>query len=212
MYDRETMGRWSTVEGRPVVGPLAGSDLELTAYPVVTTTWREWRAMHPDTTVLSRDTGHERDYSEGAAYREYFATDRLMFGVPRADQRLKNKDEVLAVLLHPREPVTGDRRALALSTAFLRRNTVHPLTFSGHSLVALTTPGGAHRLYASDGVTFTRLRGVGMVEDAEGRTWHIGEDALRLGSDLRQVRERIPARRAFWFGWHAQYPETELVK
>jgi hypothetical protein len=207
MYDRETMSLWSTVEGRPVLGPLAGSGLELLAHPVVTTTWKEWRERHPDTTVLSRETGHERDYSEGAAYRDYFATDRLMFGVPLADGRLRNKDEVLAVRLRP--PAGGPRQALALSVAFLRKNPVYALSFAGHALVALTTPGGANRLYAADGVAFTRLRPDGTVEDAQGRAWRIDEDALR---HAEQVRPRIPARRAFWFGWHAQFPDTELVR
>ena len=41
---------------------------------------------HPGTTVLSLETGHERDYSEGAAYRDYFATDELMFAVPELSQ------------------------------------------------------------------------------------------------------------------------------
>ncbi len=212
MYDRETMSLWSTVDGRPVVGPLAGTDLELAAYPVVTTTWKEWRTSHPDTTALSRRTGHERDYSEGAAYREYFATDALMFAVPRSDERLRNKDEVLAVRLRPAGSATGERRALALHSEFLHKNPVYSFTFAGHALVAITTPGGANRLYASSGVTFKRLRGDGTVEDEEGRAWHVTEDALRLTSDSGRVLERIPARRAFWFGWHAQYPDTALVR
>jgi len=41
--------------------------------------------------VLSLETGHERDYSEGAAYRDYFSNDTLYFQVPHDDQRLRNK-------------------------------------------------------------------------------------------------------------------------
>jgi len=26
------------------------------------------------------------------------------------------------------------------------------------------------------------------------------------------ARQRLPARRSFWFAWHAQFPDTELVK
>jgi len=26
------------------------------------------------------------------------------------------------------------------------------------------------------------------------------------------VAPRVPARRAFWFGWHAQFPDTELIR
>ena len=211
MYDRDTMSLWSTVEGRPVLGPLAGSGLELPAYPVVTTTWGEWRARHPRTTVLSRETGHDRDYAEGAAYRDYFATDRLMFGVPRADDRLKNKDEVLAVVLRPRGAgAESERKALAISVAFLKRSPVHSLTFAGHALVVLTSRAGANRIYRSEGVTLVRMTSDATVLDAQGRAWTIGEDQLALGDG--ETLSRVPARRAFWFGWHAQFPDTELVK
>ncbi|MCA1652435.1 MAG: DUF3179 domain-containing protein [Acidobacteria bacterium] len=81
MFDEETHSLWSTFEGVPVVGPLTGSGVTLQAHAVVTTTWKEWRTEHPNTTVLSLDTGYARDYAEGAAYRDYFATDRLMFQV-----------------------------------------------------------------------------------------------------------------------------------
>lgn len=74
MFDAETNSLWSTIEGRPVVGSLAQSETTIKYRPVVTTTWREWRAAHPDTTVLSLDTGHQRDYDEGVAYRSYFFT------------------------------------------------------------------------------------------------------------------------------------------
>jgi hypothetical protein len=95
MFDEETSSLWSTFEGVPVVGSLVGSGVRLQLHAVVTTTWKEWRTEHPDTRVLSLDTGYTRDYSEGAAYRDYFSTDRLMFQVSKIDARLRNKAEVL---------------------------------------------------------------------------------------------------------------------
>jgi len=71
--------------------------VKLQSRAVVTTTWKEWRADHPHTTVLSPDTGYKRDYSEGAAYRDYFATDQLMFRVSNTDTRLRSKAEVLVL-------------------------------------------------------------------------------------------------------------------
>ena len=47
--------------------------------------------------MLSRETGLRRDYSEGAAYRDYFSTDALMFQVSKTDKRLKNKDVVVLI-------------------------------------------------------------------------------------------------------------------
>ena len=215
MFDEESMSLWSTSEGRPVVGALAGSPLELTSYPIVTTTWREWRVMHPQTSVVSLRTGHERDYSEGAAYRDYFATDRLMFSVPQTDSRLRNKDEVLALLVRPQgAPPDAPRRALAFSRRFLERNRLHALHFAGHELVVVTSPAGASRVYLSAGRRFLAGSAPGILLDGEGRSWRMAEDALVPAAAAESLAPlpRVPARPAFWFGWYAQFPETELVR
>jgi hypothetical protein len=39
MFDEETKSLWSTLQGKPVIGALTGSPLELAFAPVVTTTW-----------------------------------------------------------------------------------------------------------------------------------------------------------------------------
>jgi hypothetical protein len=215
MFDEESKSLWSTTVGRPVVGPLAGQDLELTAYPVVTTSWGEWRRTHPGTTVVSIRTGHERDYGEGVAYRDYFASERPMFEVPRTDSRLHAKDEVVALLLSPRDTQGAERRALAISRRFLEKNRLHSLSFAGHDLVVVTSPGGASRVYDVAGRRFAggRARG-GELVDGEGRAWLIGEDALipvDAGAGLAPLA-RVPARIAYWFGWYAQFPGSELVR
>ena len=35
---------------------------------------------------------------------------------------------------------------------------------------------------------------------------------LRLAADAGVRRARLPAQRAFWFGWYAQFPATELIR
>jgi len=129
MFDEETNSLWNTLQGTPVVGPLVGKGIELERFAVVTTTWGKWRKLHPDTTVLAPKTGHRRDYSEGAAYREYFATDELMFNVPKVDTRLKNKAEVLA--LHSR---SADAPPVAISSDFLKKNPVYSITVAGERM------------------------------------------------------------------------------
>jgi len=204
MYDQATQSLWSTMRGTPVVGPLAGKGIALERGSVVTTTWGEWRRRHPDTGVLSLDTGHQRDYAEGAAYRDYFATDEVMFAIPTFDTRLKNKDEVFTVLLasHPDRP-------LAISADFLAANPVHHETIEDTAFVVLTDPSGANRAYASEAVTFTGYDGDRKVRDSEGETWTMDEHAL--SAEDGRVLHRIPAQRAFWFGWYAAFPHTRLV-
>ena len=132
--------------GGPVVGPLAQRDIELEPLFVVTTTWGEWRRRHPRTKVLSIDTGYERDYREGAAYRDYFSTDELMFTVPELDTRLKNKDEVLA-LRFPEVPM----QQLAIAVEFLAGRTVYHDSLGAVDFIVLTDQSGASRVYETRG-------------------------------------------------------------
>jgi hypothetical protein len=213
MFDEETMSLWSTAEGRPVIGELVGTGLELPIYPVVVTTWKEWRSRHPDTVVLSIETGFERDYSEGAAYRDYFRTDRLMFGVPEIDKRLKNKDEVLAILLRPKGSEPGaERAALALSAKFLKKNRLHHVKFAGYNLIVVTSRKGANRVYEAAGRRFVQQTPNDRLVDSEGLVWKLAEDALIPIDRSAETLPRVAARAAFWFGWYAQFPETELVR
>ena len=119
--------------------------------------------------------------------------------------RLKNKDEVLTLLLarHPEAP-------LAISAEFLAATPVHHDAIEGTALVVLTDPSGANRAYASEDVTFARYDGDRHVEDGSGMIWTMDEHAL-TAEDGRVLR-RVPAQRAFWFGWHAAFPSTRLVR
>jgi hypothetical protein len=207
MFDEETASLWSALEGQPVVGPLVGRGLRLAFHAVVTTTWGEWRRERPSTTVLSIKTGYARDYAEGAAYRDYFGTDRLMFEVPRTDTRLKNKAEVL--VLRP-EVLGPGARPVAIAVERLRREPVFTLTAAGRSLVVVTSKDGANRVYDRGDVQLVSRHADGSFVDAGGRRWTATSTALIGEGGL--TRPALPAHRAFWFGWVAQHPETELYK
>ena len=210
MFDHETKSLWNTFEGVPVVGELVGSGLRLNPHAVVTTTWGEWRRRHPETTVLSLDTGHRRNYAEGAAYRTYFGSDDLMFAVSRRDARLPNKEEVLVLRLpDPERP--GELLPLAVTARFLSRNRVYHRDFAGRSLVIVTSEQGANRVYDAGDVRVERHLAGERVADNAGRIWQVSEDALVLDGDPNERRVRVPAQRAFWFGWYAQFPDTELI-
>ena len=205
MYDHATKSMWSTLTGTPVVGPLVGKGIELKSLFVVTTTWKEWRKRHPDTLVLSRETGHQRDYDEGVAYRDYFATDKLMFTVPGKDDRLPNKAEVLAL----RTPQAGNE-SLAVSADFLVAHPLYHDQLAKQNFVVLTDNSGANRVYESQQHRFTSWDQDATVKDDSGGVWRMDESALT--SKNGETLKRLSAHRAFWFGWHAAYPATRLVK
>lgn len=201
MYDHETQSYWSTLKGEPVVGELVGRGISLNRRFCVTTTWGDWKRQHPDTTVLSLDTGHNRNYGEGVAYRAYFNTDKLMFPVPGSDKRLLNKSEVVAL--------RDDNQQLALSADFLLQHPVYEDVLGDQAFVILTNAEGANRVYRSDGTKFKSWDGSKIATDSNGQQWQVSED--KLSSSLKSL-DRMPAHRVFWFGWHAQFPETRLVK
>ncbi len=207
MFDEETRSLWSSLEGVPVVGTLVDSGLQLPFRSVVTTTWGEWKQDHPATTVVSLETGYERNYGEGVAYRDYFTTDRLMFEVPHLDTRLKNKAEVLVL-----RPETMGKNAVPVAIAVerLRREPVYAFEAGGRHFVVITSKAGANMLFERGGHTFVPHAPGGVLRDTTGRRWSVMADGLV--SDTGERLPRIPAHRAFWFGWVAQYPQTVLHK
>ena len=207
MYDAATESIWSTLEGKPVIGPLVGQGIQLLTRSVVTTTWGEWKRQHPETTVLSLNTGHQRNYDEGVAYQSYFATDELMFTVPNPDRRLKNKAEVLALRFGG-----PDATPTVIDTELLAKHTIYQGELGGVGYVVFTTPGGANRVYATEGITFTQYDGERSVLSDDGRVWTLTEDRLITAAGEGATRPRLPAHRAFWFGWHAAHPDTILIR
>jgi hypothetical protein len=158
--------------------------------------------MHPETTVLSTETGFDRDYSEGAAYVSYERDDRVWFEVPAIDKRLKNKDVV----------VTLERggEALAVSRRFLLKTPIYYHEINGDRIAFLTSRTGTTRAYAV-GETYFAAWGQGMSLLGPGDSrWRVEEGALVAEDGTRLPR--VATSPAYWFGWYAQYPETELVK
>jgi len=205
MYDQATQSLWSTSRGTPVLGPLVDKGIELQFESVVTTTWKEWRKRHPNTTVLSLNTGHLRNYDEGNAYKDYFSTDRLMFNTPFSDKRLKNKQEILA-LRFPAAP----NQQLAIDTKFLSKNPVYQNQIGQQKFTVLTDKTGANRVYDTKDIQLKTYDGSSTVTDNLGREWTLNESWLENTQGDRL--ERLPYHRAFWFGWRAAFPDTKLIK
>ncbi|MEM9645526.1 MAG: DUF3179 domain-containing (seleno)protein, partial [Planctomycetota bacterium] len=171
MYDHETKSMWSTLKGEPVIGPLVGSGIKLEPLFVVTSTWGDWKKMHPDTDVLSLNTGFRRNYGEGVAYHDYFATDELMFTVPEQDDRLLNKDEILVVRVQDQAP-------LAIAAKFLRNHPVYQDRLGEQGVVVITDSSGANRVYEDGGLEFEPGEQDASVRSADGVTWRVREDGL----------------------------------
>lgn len=92
MYDRLTESYWSQALGMAVKGELSGYQLNLIPFDVIT--WGDWKLLHPDTTVMTTDTGYIRSYATDP-YGNYYTEPRIMFPVEHSDDRLHPKEIIL---------------------------------------------------------------------------------------------------------------------
>jgi len=94
LYDHQSESLWSQLMMQAVTGARAGE--KLIAMPVHHASWRAWKAAHPQSTVVSRDTGFRRDYSRNP-YAGYADTSATFFPVYHHDSRFSAKEWVLGL-------------------------------------------------------------------------------------------------------------------
>ena len=94
MYDRKTDTYWTQIDGRAIVGELAGQ--ELREISIDTVAWRDWKKAHPDSEVLSQDTGFNRQYGKDP-YGNYYEDSFVMFPVEAKDDRVHPKTVIFGI-------------------------------------------------------------------------------------------------------------------
>lgn len=94
MYDRATDSYWSQIDGVSIVGERTGDQLK--SISVDTVVWRDWKKAHPDSEVLSQDTGYTRAYGRDP-YGNYYEDSFLIFPVDNTDNRIHAKTVVFGI-------------------------------------------------------------------------------------------------------------------
>ena len=216
MYDRSTETIWKQFTGEPVIGPLADSGIRLTFFPVTLTTWAEWLTEHPDTTVVSADTGHYAanfylpESSPRAIYYDYFNSSETMFPVWERNAALKTKDPVLGL------EIGGLFKAYPVA-ALQKERVVNDVVGRAEVVVIGSSSSQATRAYHRNGHTFSAGQSGGAGDalpaqllDSDGAAWLVTEDYLIKEKEPSQRLKRIPTHNSFWFGWFAFHPETQV--
>ena len=94
MYDEVTDTYWQQIDGLAIVGELTGQELK--EISIDTVVWGEWKAIHPDSEVLSQETGISRNYGRDP-YGNYYEDSFLLFPVENSDNRIFAKDLVFGI-------------------------------------------------------------------------------------------------------------------
>lgn len=207
MYDRTTDSLWQQQTGKPVVGELVGSGIQLDVLPMTVTRWGDWIEEHPDTTVLDLEQGFRRTYyhpdDARAIYFEYFNGDDLLFPVWDQDTTLDAKTRVLGIR-------SGEAARAYIVEQVINEGVVND-ELAGINLVIIGDEDSqAVRAFRSGERTFSPIGSEGEVIDENGVTWRVTEDALIPSDDSLDPLPRHTAQDVFWFGWTSFFPETEL--
>lgn len=110
MYDLSSQSLIDTFTGDATSGPLAAAGVRFEQVSVVTSTWGEWKAAHPDTTIVAEDGGLGRSYElDPLGGRD---DNGPIFPIGFVDTRLPVQEPVLGVRTN-----TGDPIAFHVATA-----------------------------------------------------------------------------------------------
>ena len=211
MYDRTTSESiWPQMTRAVACGPRLGASLSMV--PVFEMTWGGWKALHPDTRVVSDDTGYGWSYTAANyPYGNYEDPndDGLLFPT-EIDPRRAPKERLLGI---------PDDRQGGMAFPFFELDADGPVravhaSVSGTPVVVFwdrAVQGAMAFRPRLDGQTFLfETRNGRIVDVGTGSTWRV--DGLAVDGPLAgtQLDPIAKAFVSFWFSWAVFHPETRI--
>ena len=222
MWDDVTQTLWQQIGGKALIGDLVGA--VLTTLPATIVSWDQFKTSFPDGLVLSRETGHVRDYGRNPypGYDSVLQSPFLFRG--KLDERLSPFERVITVEF--------DEGPVAYPFLLLQDARVIHETRDGEPLVVFWTPGVVSAL---DTAVIDEGRDVGatgvfrpivdgrllrfspnpddphtFVDDQAASVWDIFGRAVRGTMEGSRLDPIVHADH-FWSAWAAFQPDTEIV-
>ncbi|QAU11900.1 DUF3179 domain-containing protein [Halorubrum sp. BOL3-1] len=198
MYDRATEAWWPQIPATSIPGPWNSSPgtRSLREFRLVWTTWEQWRSFHPDTQVLSTDTGLAKNYGRDpyGSYNPlggYYASENTLFEPLSDDSRFERKRVFMCA------------RSAEGAVAFDKSSLLTERVMSGELNGTPTVAVADRRLDTG----YIYLNPDERAVTTDGDTVLVGDtayepDALPL--------ERLHTFDAMWFAWHGYYPDTNV--
>lgn len=211
MYDRqENRSLWPQMNRTANCGANVGEELDM--LPVVEMTWRQWRALHPQTKVVSNRTGHTYSYVENSyPYGDYeqVNNDRLLYEMDELDERRPPKERVLGIpngeggLALPFGRLANDLASRAIS-----------VTVGGEDMVVFWDRNArsamAYRPTVNGNTLTFETDDRDIVDVETGSRWAVDGRALEGEYEGTQLEPVNKAYVSFWFAWAAFQPTTRL--
>lgn len=129
MYDRKTDTLYEQPWGVGIVGEKTNHVLE--RVPAIRTTIGQWREQHPDSQILTTDTGYNRNY-DAYPYGSYYTNEDIIFPVSRQDLLIEHPKEITQIIFqhddrNPTDRFSGEYHAYTQKQV---RESTEPVEFT----------------------------------------------------------------------------------
>ena len=224
-YDRKSDSSWSQMLGVALKGTRIGQVLP--REPIVETSWNAWKALHPDTQVLSRTSYGDRDTRDYditpyPGYRErleiWFRTSYLPTSPPYNLYYEKALTIVLEIdnrtRLYPfdelaKKPLVNDFLANQSIVVLFDEKNELAITYNSTILNYTNESTDLHFKKVTTNLPESLTLGFPVFQDQTGTVWNFRGVAIEgplAGSNLQQ----LPSYNAFWFAATAMFPHAEI--
>ena len=218
MYDRQTESLWQQILGKAIVGELNGK--QLTIIPSQLISFEQFAETYPDASILSRETGHRRNYGTNPYPGYDDIDDRPFLYRGELDDRLPPMERVVTVLIND--------QAMAYPFRLTRKRKVINDEIGSISIVVFHTKGARSALdktsirqseeIGSTGVfdrtvdgrvlTFA-YKGKKIIDVETKSVWDITGRAIEGPSAGKQLKS-IAHGNYFSFAWFAFKPDSQI--
>lgn len=218
MFDRQTESWWQQLTGIGLVGDYAETVLEFVPSQVIS--FGQFAERYPDGWVMSRDTGHNRDYGRNP-YQGYDSGRPFLFDGEIDDRLDSAVAHVLATDINDmpkaypfdlirEDGVINDTIGESSIVIFYQSGVASAL---GDAVIDnardIGTAGMYDAMVEGQALTFTANEDGTFTDDQTESVWNAFGEAIEgelVGTEL----EWIHAFPHFWFAWAAFHPETEV--
>ena len=218
MFDRETESLWQQLNGEGIVGTLTGKKLTPISAQIIS--YGQFKEAHPFGEVLSKETGHRRNYGQNPYAGYDNINDRPFLYKGPFDKRVPPMEKLVTVSLgnlnkaYPHS-ITRKKRVI-----YDEIGDASIVIFHGEGAVsALDKKSIAEsKIIGSTGVFYNDVDEMGLqftyndgyfVDEDSGTTWDITGKAISGPRSGKQLRS-LPHGNFFAFAWFAFKPDTPI--
>lgn len=230
MLDRESESVWLQIGGKAVKGAMVGRKLK--TGPLLDTTWRRWKQLHPDTLVMAPVESARNDYEKKGIIVERgfdsFPARYFNRSITHRDSRLPTHEMVMAVCMKKPDMEVAPGGIVERKSGGIAYRAYPLKSFNGASGVIndsseapvavfyeASTATCAALSREIDGIALTfecRKNAQGSPEffDKEtGTRWSI-EGEGKTGPLAGKRLTRLDGTMSEWYGWVSYFPQTTI--